>query len=547
MAVRRAAVALIVLLVTTGLVAVMLQVLAPGGWTIPKWVMLGAFACSAPWLGFCCANGVIGFVLLMRRGSQPEPVADGPVPPLAIAVTVRNEDMGIVLPGLRALLDDLDRVGAGEACTLFILSDTADGLQADVETRAVAAFRQSLGRPERIRYRWRLRNDGFKAGNLLEFMDTLAEGFDLVLVLDADSRMSAAAVLRLVRTIQAEPHLAIVQHLTVGLPAASAFPRLFQFGMRAGMRTWANAIAWWQGDDGCYWGHNAALRIAAFRQHCRLPLLPDGRPILSHDQVEAALLTGAGWGVRLLPVEDGSFEVNPPALPEFMRRELRWMTGNFEYRHLLRMPGLRAMGRWQLLQAILLFGSAPFHLLFLLAASWAAATDNVPEFPVGWALAATAGWLGTVYAPKLLGYAGVLAVPVERARYGGLWRALAGMLTETLFMLLLDPILIVSKTLATLRLTLGARPGWLPQNRSDRGVGWREAATLCWPQTLLGVAVFTAFGFAGWTSVVWAVPLAGGLVVSVPFCWLTAHPAFGAWLRDRSIAATPEEYNRMFL
>ncbi len=139
-----------------------------------------------------------------------------------------------------------------------------------------------------------------------------------------------------------------MQHLTVGSPAASAFPRLFQFGMRAGMRVWATGQAWWQGDEGPYWGHNAAFRIAPFRAHARLAPLPDGTPILSHDQVEAAQLRAAGWGVAVLPEEDGSFEENPPALPEFLRRDTRWLAGNLQYRHLLLRPGLRPMGRWQL-------------------------------------------------------------------------------------------------------------------------------------------------------------------------------------------------------
>ena len=48
--------------------------------------------------------------------------------------------------------------------------------------------------------------------------------------------------------------------------------------------------AWWQGDEGPYWGHNAVIRIAPFRAHARLETLPDGSHILSHDQVEAILL-----------------------------------------------------------------------------------------------------------------------------------------------------------------------------------------------------------------------------------------------------------------
>ena len=54
--------------------------------------------------------------------------------------------------------------------------------------------------------------------------------------------MTPKAVLRLVTAMRDDPSLGIIQHLTVGLPASSAFPRLFQFGMRAGMRTWATAL-----------------------------------------------------------------------------------------------------------------------------------------------------------------------------------------------------------------------------------------------------------------------------------------------------------------
>jgi membrane glycosyltransferase len=362
-----------------------------------------------------------------------------------------------------------------------------------------------------------------------------------MLTMDADSDMTAAAVLRLVTAMRDDPGLGIIQHLTVGLPASSAFPRLFQFGMRAGMRTWATTLAWWQGDASVYWGHNAVVRIAPFRAHCKLPLLPNGEPILSHDQIEAAMLRGAGWGIRLLPEEDGSYEANPPALPEFMRRELRWLAGNFEYRHLLGMPGLRPMGRWQLIQAILLFASPPFYLVFLLAAAWAAATDRASPFPFRPALAATALWAGALYAPKLLGYLEVLLSRTKRSLYGGTARVLTGMALETVFILMLDAINVLAKTIATVRIGLGLRARWTAQNRSDRGVSWSEAARLLWPQTVLGLVVFAGFARGGWTAVAWAAPFAIGLVLAIPFCVLTAHPAFGAWLRERRLAAIPEE------
>jgi membrane glycosyltransferase len=515
---------------------------APGGWTVGKAVLLASSLAAAPWGGFCAANGVIGFVLRLNRPAVPPAVVvSGPLPRTAIALMVRDEDLRVVLPPPRHLLDGLDNAGWGDAFALFVLSDTSDPAAAEAEQRALAAFQAADRDPDRIHYRRRRENTGFKAGNLMAFLEEQAIGFDLTLVLDADSVMTPEAVMRLVLAMRDDPALGIVQHLTVGLPAASAFPRLFQFGMRAGMRTWATALSWWQGDACVYWGHNAVLRIAPFRAHCKLPLLPGGAHILSHDQVEAAMLRGAGWGIRLLAEEDGSYEANPPALPEFMRRELRWLAGNFEYRHLLGMPGLRPMGRWQLVQAILLFGCSPFYLTFLLAAAWVAATDTASPFPFRPALATTLIWAGALYAPKLLGYQELLLSRAKRTRYGGTVRVLIGMAVETAFTLLLDAINMLAKTVATMRIALGLREHWKPQNRSDRGVSWSEAARLLWPQTVLGLLVFGCFVHAGWTAVIWAAPFATGLVLAIPFCVVTSNPAVGAWLRERRVAAIPEE------
>jgi membrane glycosyltransferase len=549
MAVRRALVALIVLLVAIGLGWLLLRLIAPGGWTGAKLLMLAGFIGTAPWTGICVANGLIGFLLLVLcrdpvRATFPfedRLPFDGPPPRTAIALTVRDEDMDDVLLAMRRLLDGLDAAGHGDAFALFVLSDTPAGATAAAEERAVAAFRAADRDPARIRYRRRAENTGFKAGNIMQFLDNHVAGFELMLPLDADSEMSAAAVLRLVCAMQAEPRLGIVQHLTVGLPAASAFARLFQFGMRQGMRTWATGQAWWQGDAGPYWGHNAIVRIAPFRTHCRLDKLPDGRTILSHDQIEAARLAAAGWAVRVLADEDGSAEKNPPALPEFLRRDARWLAGNFQYFSLLSAPGFAPMGRWQLAQAILLFAGAPFYVLFLLAAAWAAATDAASPFPAGAALALSIAWPGALYLPKLLGYLEVAISPRKRARYGGLAGFLRSVAAEISFTLLLDAVMNVSKTLAMIRLAFGAGQGWAPQNRGERGVPWSEAARLFWPHTLLGAAVLAAFASAGWQAALWAVPFAGGLLVAVPLCVLSADPRVGRWMRRRRVAAIPEE------
>lgn len=543
---RRAFFTSIGLVTAAGLLLLLLRVLDPGGWTLLKVGIVLCFAGTLSWLGICAGNGLIGFALTMLCRNPARavlPVAgdveSAPVrTPTAIAITVRHESMALVLPPLRRLLADLDAAGVGQLFGVFILSDSTDPRHAAEEEAAVTEW--SAAEP-RVRYRRRAENVGFKAGNVMDFLDHHAAGFEFAVMLDADSEMTAAAVIRLVRILQAAPRMAIVQHLTVGLPAQSAFDRLFQFGMRAGMRTWAVGQGFWQADSGPYWGHNAIIRIAAFREHARLPLLPGGRRVLSHDQVEAARLRAAGWGVCVWAEEEGSFEANPPTMPDYLSRDQRWLLGNMQYYHLLREHGFLPMGRWQLVQAILLFAGAPMYALMLLLAAVNAALGDSDTMPHERLVVMLAAWALALYAPKLLGYVEILVSERERARYGGTARFLAGAGLEIVFALLLAAPMTWSAAVGVIRALIGHPAKWPAQNRLARPVGWREAAALLWPHTLYGLVVFGLLASCSWLAVAWALPFAGGLLLAIPFCVVTADPGVSRWLRRWRIAATPEE------
>jgi membrane glycosyltransferase len=507
---------------------------------------LAVLAGLAPWAALSAGNAWLGLAILLFT---PRPAAhvvptlrDGRGHPprgcTAIAVCLRNEDMAGVIPPLERLLDGLP----APHFALWFLSDSSEGAHAEAEAAAIAALRAR--RPAdaaRIHLRRRPVNTGFKAGNVMEFLEQEGRGYDHLLCLDADSEMTPAAVLALVATMEASPRIAILQQLIVGRPIAAAFPRLFQFGMRAGMRAWATGQGWWQADKGPYWGHNALIRIAPFREHGRLAPLADGSAILSHDQVEAVRLHAAGWEVWCVPEEEGSLEGNPPALPEFLARDLRWAEGNMQYLSLLGQPGLTAMARFQLLQAILLFLCAPLWGLAFALAGVIAATGGFDAasgaelallFLAFWALPA---------APKLAGYAQVLAQGGQAARHGGRARFAQGALLEVLFALVLAPIRAVHQAGFLLALPFGLRMGWKPQNRADRGVSWGDAARLLWPHSLLGALALLAVALTAPWALWFALPWAGGLLLAIPFCVLTTAPGAGRWLQARGIAATPEE------
>lgn len=534
------------LVIMAGLLGLARAVLAPGGWTLWEGLILLCFLGTMPWSALSAANALVGLAILLLAKDPvvavlPQARAARPAPPqgrTALAICIRNEDMAAVLPPLARLMDGLAARGMAERFALWVLSDTPAGLAAEAEEAAISAF--ATGRTD-THYRRRTTNDGFKAGNVMDFLDHHAEGLDYFLCLDADSEMTPAAVLRLVAILEADPKLAIVQQLIHGRPATAAFPRLFQFGMRQGMRTWAIGQAWWQGDEGPYWGHNAVIRIAPFRDHGRLAPLPDGSRILSHDQVEATRLTAAGWKVRVLPDDTGSSEGNPPTFGDFVTRDLRWAGGNMQYLALLRLPGQTAMARWQLLQAMLLFIGAPLWCAILLLAALNALTGGGASTPTGWLLLLLlAGW-ACHYAPKLAGYAEMLLKPALADAYGGRDDVVRSAAAEIAFTTLMEPARLMAQALFLLALPVGLKVGWVAQNRADRGVTWGDAARQFWPPTLAGLALSVAFAAASPLALLLAMPVLVSLLLAIPFAVWTADAAFSAWLRREEICAMPEE------
>jgi membrane glycosyltransferase len=540
---RRAAFAVLVAALALLLLWLAWRAVAPGGVNpIEALILLGVLLVT-PWAALSAANSLVGLAILLGSRDPPGfvvPAARRAVPGrpralTALAVCIRNEEMAAVLPPLAALLEGLAAVGAGDRFVLWLLSDTQDPALAEAEEAAVRDF---AARHPATRYRRRAVNEGFKAGNVMDFLDHHAGDAEFFITLDADSVMTPRAVLRLVAIMEAEPKLAILQQLIVGRPATAAFPRLFQFGMRAGMRAWATGQAWWQLDAGPYWGHNAILRCAPFRAHARLEALPDGSRILSHDMVESVRLQAAGWQVRCLPEEDGSLEANPPAMPEFLRRDERWGAGNMQYFRLLRLRGLTLLGRLQLVQAILLFLGAPVFVLILLLVAANALIGGVSDMRFV-ALAVVGQWI-CYFAPKLAGYAHALATTTAEA-YGGRRAFLRGALAEIAFMQLFEPLSILNKAMFLATLPFGRRTGWAPQNRADRGIAWADAARLLWPHTLVGLGLTLVFASISWCALLLALPFTLGMMLAIPLCVVSADPRVSAWLRARGIAATPEE------
>ncbi len=522
---------------------------------------MALFAITLPWMVVGFWNAIIGLVLCQffkdptnlvfpaaTLTSHDKPLTSS----IAVLLCIRNELPERLVRNLQAMVNDLVSSGHGKNYHVYILSDTNDASIAQSETTAFKLLSNEWKERISIVYRRRQTNAGFKAGNIEDFCQQWGKFHEFAIVLDADSFMTSSAMSRLVRIVESNTRIGIVQGLVVGLPSASAFTRLFQYGMRLGMRSYTMGSSWWLGDCGPYWGHNAVIRLAPFMAHCHLSMLnvgPKSPTILSHDLVEAILMRRAGYEVRIYPYEDNSYEENPPTLSDYIRRDLRWCEGNLQYIHLIGLQNLHAVGRFQLVMAIAMFAGSPAWILLLLmaviSASLVGPLDQFIHTSSFQALILTSGVMW--YLPKIAGALDVVLQKKESHRFGGRVVFVKSLLLETIFSFLMTPITWLNHTFFILGLALGHQGGWSTQSRDDHAISWLDAFKQFFPHTLLGI--FLSFLLLASHPSLFPLGLFffGGLLLSIPLVVLTSQAWLGKMMIENNLLSSPEEIARLEL
>jgi membrane glycosyltransferase len=213
-----------------------------------------------------------------------------------------------------------------------------------------------------------------------------------------------------------------------------------------------------------------------------------------------------------------------------------------QYFGLLGLPGLARMSRFQIAAAVMMYFGAPAWMLMTLAA---AAKMFLPAEGAGVDLAFGVAMFLILFSvslgPKIAGWLDVALTPGGLRRYGGGPRFAAGALAETLFSVLMAPVVAFAVTVFQIGLLFGRTIRWSGQKRDLSAVSWAEAARTMWPQTLLGLALTAAVGWKAPGALPWAAPVLAGLSLAIPFTVLTASPALGAWAQRVRLCATPEE------
>ena len=528
-------------------------------------VLLVLFVLLFAWIAMSFMGALAGFArVVARRPLRLGLDRDGALPTLAtrtaLLVPVYNEDPQRTFAGVRAILESVVATGQCARFDCFILSDTRKADIAAAEVQAFGVLRAQLAGRIGVYYRRRDDNHERKAGNIAGWVRRFGGAYAHMLILDADSLMSGATIVRLSAAMERHPDLALVQTLPVVVNGSTIFARMQQFSGRVYGPVIAHGVAWWHGAESNYWGHNAMIRTRAFAECAGLPELrgrgPFGGTVLSHDFVEAALMRRGGWALHMEPGLDGSYEEGPPSLTDMLVRDRRWCQGNLQHTMVLPARGLHWISRTHLLVGIGHYFTAPMWAMLMLVGLAIPLEAAHAEVDGGGRYSPLAYWreadperflwvfaltMGLLFAPKLLGLLATLLDGAARRACGGTLRLLAGALLETVLAALMAPVTMYLQSRGVAEVLAGKDSGWDAQRRDDGSLPLSALVARYGGLTLFGigagiVAWLVSPGLAAWMS-----PVIAGLVLSSPVVALTSARAPGEWLRRTGVFATPEE------
>ncbi|WP_319532538.1 glucans biosynthesis glucosyltransferase MdoH [uncultured Cohaesibacter sp.] len=494
---------------------------------------------STTWLAW---GGIQGLLGLTTNPSTPSLNRDAPIQGRTVVIMpVYNEDPLVSFSRLAAMDQSLKETGVDADIHFAILSDSRNPAIAALEEQLFVRLVSDVQGEGRFFYRRREQNTGKKAGNLEDFIERSGGAYNYAVILDADSLMEGETIIEMIRRMEADPGLGLLQTLPKIVRARSRFGRAMQFAASFFSPIFCRGQAMLQGRTGSFWGHNAIIRVSAFAQSCGLPVLhgepPFGGHIMSHDYVEAALLARAGWTVRVDDDLGGSYEEGPENIVEHAKRDRRWCQGNLQHSRIIAAPGLKPWSRFTFAQGIMAYIAPLFWLAFLIVSILDPFFDTQPDyFPEpNWptpyippsmaseAIGLFVGIFGLLFLPKLLM---VLKVGITRQAglFGGFPRVTASTLWELVFSSVIAPIMMLYATRSVYQVMRGKDGGWPTNNRGDGRLSLRESLAASGWISLCGIVGLLAVQYLAPNLLLWLLPVGLPLAFAPLILWWSSRP-----------------------
>ncbi|HEA17298.1 MAG TPA: glucans biosynthesis glucosyltransferase MdoH [Pseudoalteromonas prydzensis] len=548
---------------------IMFDILNSNGMTPLEYALLALFSITFTWIVTAFCSGCMGFILQLFRIDPLTLTRQKAIKideqalsktRTAVVMPIYNEDTQRVIAGFEVSLRSLIKTAQFAHFDFYLLSDTQDKEIANNELKAWHALSERLGDfAKQTFYRRREDNKHRKVGNLTDFCERWGSNYEHMIVLDADSIMTGQCMLELTSSMINNPQAGLIQTIPIPVRQDTFFGRFLQFASVLYSPMLATGSAFWQTNHANYWGHNAIIRVAAFIDCCGLPVLkgnaPFGGEILSHDFVEASLLHRAGWDVLLLSDIQGSYEEVPSNILDYAIRDRRWVQGNIQHLGLLPASGLKMISKLHFLLGATAYISSLIWLSMLVLSTIDAVTRAVNSnvyfnqayqlFPT-WQIAKTELINSLLFVtivllllPKLMGI--IVTLIHRNKQFGGSFKLIFGSIIETVFAIIIAPLMMVFHSYFVVCVFLGKKVSWDAQPRSGRMVPWREAIGYTLFSTLVavawgGIAYYFTPVFFWWLS-----PILVGLILAAPIVRYSSSIGLGVRLRKMGIFICPSE------
>jgi membrane glycosyltransferase len=419
------------------------------------------------------------------------------IPKTAIIYTIKNESTGL----FERIDYSLSHNYFKENVDLCILSDS-DDIGYPYEEEVVRRLREKYGF-DKIKYIPRKVHIEKKYGALRQWAFNYMD-YEYIYVNDADSVMGKGNLLKLIRKAEhpENQNIANFQSRLNGIHAKTYFARAMADNAEIGQKMYVTTNNSLFGRSMSF-GHGCLIRTKCFMQ----TEVPPGA--LSHDIWETATLDIKGWRT-VFCYDVVAFEEHPSNYLESVKRDRRWMRGNFQGFSLIFHPKLSFGTRFYISYGLYVYLAEITFLFWIILNFWKAYTS--------------AYFIPLTYDPALAfmlvfvmsiiwGHKYLSARSSEDAK-----KITMGTIVTTLVCLNG----VYHKGLAILLLPF-TQGGWNPMAKNPyEKISWKELIVAFWPVTLLGI-LLSYFGIR--YAPMWALVSAPFLInftFSVPLTYLTS-------------------------
>jgi len=525
------------------------SVLSSGGITPLEVLILVLFSLTFCWISISFWNAVIGTILMLFGIDDTElhnikKSKSGPGSlnsKTALIMLARNENPEQTLDCLRSTLQSLIETEQYACFDAYLLSDSDDKKLCTTEEILCESLSQSMPKGINLYYRNRKDNTGHKAGNIRDFCQRWGKNYEFMVILDSDSIMEGKTLIELSSLMELNPTTGLIQTVPQPINQKTLFGRILQFssGLYGPVVSWGQTF--WYSNSSNYWGHNAIVRTSAFTDSCGLPNLPGEPPfggeILSHDFVEASLLKRAGWDLFMLPHIKGSYEMVPEDMFSYVKRERRWAQGSLQHLRLLGSKNLHFMNRIHFLMGAMGYLSSVLWMSLLISSTiyilsletGASFFFLAPFLPLSDFSENTSKYMLSpllitgyvLFLPKFLSF--MVAIIQYHKSFKEILLIALSTIAETIFAILLAPILMFYHTAFILGFLSGGKINWNPSQERETAVSWKSAFTNTAFITISCIVWVTPILWYSPSFFLWMLPVFIGPALANPIVCLTTR------------------------